>query len=247
MYSSLKRSGDGNEPDYETMAAQAQAYASTPKPQMSTSQYNSGYGYEYDNYDDYSSGFNNNYYYNQSVPGAGYNQSGSGYNQSGSGYGQTGSGYGYSGSGYDQSESGYSHLVGSEYDQSGSSLKSAVGLGYNQFGSENNYSDSAYSIRSGSGQKRSQPEPPGTEPPPLPPPEDMAPPPLPPHRPTGPPGPPSQGKSSLKRTPLGQKRPYSQLLPDPEPSPEYDYIGQHSQGIGGHYAESYRKRMRLDI
>lgn len=30
------------------------------------------------------------------------------------------------------------------------------------------------------------------------------------------------------------------LLPEPEASPETPrYIGQHSQGIGGHYADSY--------
>ncbi|XP_067143124.1 ribonucleoprotein PTB-binding 1-like [Centruroides vittatus] len=32
------------------------------------------------------------------------------------------------------------------------------------------------------------------------------------------------------------------LLPSPECSPENNYIGQHSQGIGGHYAESYFKK-----
>ncbi|KAL3880420.1 hypothetical protein ACJMK2_032658 [Sinanodonta woodiana] len=48
-------------------------------------------------------------------------------------------------------------------------------------------------------------------------------------------------------TPSGQKRSYSQLLPPPEPSPEGDYVGQHSQGIGGHYADSITaKRQRLD-
>uniref|UniRef100_A0A1B6LFJ0 RRM domain-containing protein n=1 Tax=Graphocephala atropunctata TaxID=36148 RepID=A0A1B6LFJ0_9HEMI len=42
-------------------------------------------------------------------------------------------------------------------------------------------------------------------------------------------------------TPIGQKR---RLLPSPEPSPEGNYIGQHSQGIGGHYADSYFKRKK---
>ena len=51
----------------------------------------------------------------------------------------------------------------------------------------------------------------------------------------------------FQRTPLGQKRSFSQLLPAPEPSPEGDYVGQHSQGIGGHYAETYaNKRQKLD-
>ncbi|XP_054290898.1 ribonucleoprotein PTB-binding 1-like [Macrosteles quadrilineatus] len=42
-------------------------------------------------------------------------------------------------------------------------------------------------------------------------------------------------------TPIGQKR---RLLPSPEPSPEGNYIGQHSQGLGGHYADSYFKRKK---
>ncbi|CAH1775173.1 unnamed protein product [Owenia fusiformis] len=35
------------------------------------------------------------------------------------------------------------------------------------------------------------------------------------------------------------------FIPPAEPSPEGDYIGQHSQGLGGHYAESYFKRRKL--
>ncbi|XP_033736849.1 uncharacterized protein LOC117325042 [Pecten maximus] len=56
------------------------------------------------------------------------------------------------------------------------------------------------------------------------------------------------GAAGLLKTPIGQKRTYSHLLPPPEPSPETEYIGQHSQGIGGHYADSYssNKRQRLD-
>ncbi|XP_060070322.1 ribonucleoprotein PTB-binding 1-like [Ylistrum balloti] len=56
------------------------------------------------------------------------------------------------------------------------------------------------------------------------------------------------GAAGLLKTPVGQKRSYSHLLPAPEPSPETEYIGQHSQGIGGHYADSYssNKRQRLD-
>jgi len=34
------------------------------------------------------------------------------------------------------------------------------------------------------------------------------------------------------------------ILPSPEESPEGPYIGQHSQGIGGHYADSYWPRKR---
>ncbi|XP_077069576.1 ribonucleoprotein PTB-binding 1 isoform X1 [Siphateles boraxobius] len=48
------------------------------------------------------------------------------------------------------------------------------------------------------------------------------------------------------QTPIGgQKRLYSRLIPSPEPSPEGGYVGQHSQGLGGHYADSYLKRKRI--
>ncbi|XP_066449670.1 ribonucleoprotein PTB-binding 1 isoform X2 [Eleutherodactylus coqui] len=47
-------------------------------------------------------------------------------------------------------------------------------------------------------------------------------------------------------TPIGaQKRGFSHLIPSPEPSPEGGYVGQHSQGLGGHYADSYMKRKRI--
>lgn len=45
-------------------------------------------------------------------------------------------------------------------------------------------------------------------------------------------------------TALGQKRKYSNFLPSPEPSPEGNYIGQHAQGLGGHYADSFFKRKK---
>nr|XP_020029900.1 ribonucleoprotein PTB-binding 1 isoform X1 [Castor canadensis] len=58
------------------------------------------------------------------------------------------------------------------------------------------------------------------------------------------PGP--NGHSPLLKTPLGgQKRSFAHLLPSPEPSPEGSYVGQHSQGLGGHYADSYLKRKRI--
>ncbi len=41
---------------------------------------------------------------------------------------------------------------------------------------------------------------------------------------------------------MGQKR---KLLPSPEKSPEGNYIGQHSQGLGGHYADSYFKKKKM--
>lgn len=44
---------------------------------------------------------------------------------------------------------------------------------------------------------------------------------------------------SQLETSRGQKR---GIPPSPELSPEGMYIGQHSQGIGGHYADSYLKR-----
>lgn len=52
--------------------------------------------------------------------------------------------------------------------------------------------------------------------------------------------------SLFLQTPLGgQKRSFAHLLPSPEPSPEGSYVGQHSQGLGGHYADSYLKRKRI--
>jgi hypothetical protein len=48
----------------------------------------------------------------------------------------------------------------------------------------------------------------------------------------------------------GTKRKYhgsgttNHVLPSPEPSPEANYVGQHSQGLGGHYADSYFKRKK---
>ncbi|KAJ1172495.1 hypothetical protein NDU88_004341 [Pleurodeles waltl] len=53
-------------------------------------------------------------------------------------------------------------------------------------------------------------------------------------------------QSSVQKTPIGgQKRGFSHLIPSPEPSPEGGYVGQHSQGLGGHYADSYLKRKRI--
>ncbi|XP_072346932.1 ribonucleoprotein PTB-binding 1 isoform X2 [Scyliorhinus torazame] len=49
----------------------------------------------------------------------------------------------------------------------------------------------------------------------------------------------------LKAPLVGHKRGASHLIPSPEPSPEGGYIGQHSQGLGGHYADSYLKRKRI--
>ncbi|XP_077940137.1 ribonucleoprotein PTB-binding 1 isoform X3 [Gasterosteus aculeatus] len=50
----------------------------------------------------------------------------------------------------------------------------------------------------------------------------------------------------LNRTPIGShKRLFNRLIPSPEPSPEGGYVGQHSQGLGGHYADSYLKRKRI--
>ncbi|XP_042249775.1 ribonucleoprotein PTB-binding 1 isoform X3 [Thunnus albacares] len=54
------------------------------------------------------------------------------------------------------------------------------------------------------------------------------------------------GLGNAVRTPIGShKRVFSRLIPSPEPSPEGGYVGQHSQGLGGHYADSYLKRKRI--
>ncbi|KAF7240233.1 Ribonucleoprotein PTB-binding 1 [Varanus komodoensis] len=59
-------------------------------------------------------------------------------------------------------------------------------------------------------------------------------------------GPTSHSQGTYSKTPVGgQKRAFSHLLPSPEPSPEGSYVGQHSQGLGGHYADSYLKRKRI--
>nr|XP_015204734.1 PREDICTED: ribonucleoprotein PTB-binding 1 isoform X2 [Lepisosteus oculatus] len=59
-------------------------------------------------------------------------------------------------------------------------------------------------------------------------------------------GPSSSPPGNIMKTPVGgQKRVFSRLIPSPEPSPEGSYVGQHSQGLGGHYADSYLKRKRI--
>ncbi|XP_074553279.1 ribonucleoprotein PTB-binding 1 isoform X2 [Halichoeres trimaculatus] len=56
----------------------------------------------------------------------------------------------------------------------------------------------------------------------------------------------SPGLGNTVKTPIGShKRVFSRLIPSPEPSPEGSYVGQHSQGLGGHYADSYLKRKRI--
>ena len=59
------------------------------------------------------------------------------------------------------------------------------------------------------------------------------------------PSPPVQPPGSVvTSTPYSMKRKAS-ILPNPEESPEgRRYIGQHSQGLGGHYAESYLSNKR---
>jgi len=51
------------------------------------------------------------------------------------------------------------------------------------------------------------------------------------------------------RTPVSghkrSRRPH--FVASPEPSPEGGYVGQHSQGIGGHYAESYLTKRRRKL
>jgi hypothetical protein len=67
----------------------------------------------------------------------------------------------------------------------------------------------------------------------------LPPPPPPTSSVVGLPSPPQQHAHFMASTPLSMKRKAS-ILPNPEDSPEgRRYIGQHSQGLGGHYAESY--------
>ncbi|XP_078074540.1 ribonucleoprotein PTB-binding 2 isoform X3 [Mustelus asterias] len=51
--------------------------------------------------------------------------------------------------------------------------------------------------------------------------------------------------TNFKSPVTGQKRASSYLLPSPEVSPDGGYVGQHSQGLGGHYADSYYKKKRI--
>ncbi|XP_067893412.1 ribonucleoprotein PTB-binding 2 isoform X2 [Heterodontus francisci] len=51
--------------------------------------------------------------------------------------------------------------------------------------------------------------------------------------------------TNIKSPVTGQKRASSYLLPSPEVSPDGGYVGQHSQGLGGHYADSYYKKKRI--
>ncbi|XP_056262759.1 ribonucleoprotein PTB-binding 1 isoform X2 [Pseudoliparis swirei] len=58
--------------------------------------------------------------------------------------------------------------------------------------------------------------------------------------------PPVSHSTNYPQTPIGShKRLFNRLIPSPEPSPEGGYVGQHSQGLGGHYADSYLKRKRI--
>jgi len=51
------------------------------------------------------------------------------------------------------------------------------------------------------------------------------------------------------QTPVtGNKRSHRpHFVASPEPSPPGEYVGQHSQGIGGHYAESYLAKRRRKL
>ncbi|XP_078263644.1 ribonucleoprotein PTB-binding 2 isoform X3 [Rhinoraja longicauda] len=51
--------------------------------------------------------------------------------------------------------------------------------------------------------------------------------------------------TNIKSPVTGQKRASTYLLPSPEVSPDGSYVGQHSQGLGGHYADSYYKKKRI--
>ncbi|XP_059840376.1 ribonucleoprotein PTB-binding 2 isoform X3 [Hypanus sabinus] len=51
--------------------------------------------------------------------------------------------------------------------------------------------------------------------------------------------------NNIKSPVTGQKRASTYLLPSPEVSPDGSYVGQHSQGLGGHYADSYHKKKRI--
>ncbi|KAH6940706.1 hypothetical protein HPB50_005265 [Hyalomma asiaticum] len=55
----------------------------------------------------------------------------------------------------------------------------------------------------------------------------------------------SYDKQESDMSPSDRKRKVHQLMPSPEPSPEHGYIGQHSQALGGHYADSYFRYKKM--
>lgn len=54
-------------------------------------------------------------------------------------------------------------------------------------------------------------------------------------------------KQESEMSPSDRKRKVHQLMPSPEPSPEHGYIGQHSQALGGHYADSYFRYKKMKV
>uniref|UniRef100_A0A131YXQ9 Rna binding protein cugbp1/bruno rrm superfamily n=3 Tax=Rhipicephalinae TaxID=426437 RepID=A0A131YXQ9_RHIAP len=57
----------------------------------------------------------------------------------------------------------------------------------------------------------------------------------------------SYDKQESDMSPSDRKRKVHQLMPSPEPSPEHGYIGQHSQALGGHYADSYFRYKKMKV
>ncbi|XP_064477331.1 ribonucleoprotein PTB-binding 1-like isoform X2 [Ornithodoros turicata] len=58
----------------------------------------------------------------------------------------------------------------------------------------------------------------------------------------------SYDKQESDMSPSDRKRKVHQLMPSPEPSPEHTgYMGQHSQGMGGHYADSYFRYKKMKV
>ncbi|CAN8010472.1 unnamed protein product [Ixodes pacificus] len=57
----------------------------------------------------------------------------------------------------------------------------------------------------------------------------------------------SYDKQESEMSPSDRKRKVHQLMPSPEPSPEHGYIGQHSQALGGHYADSYFRYKKMKV
>lgn len=227
----------GKDKEYDSIAQQAAAYAA-----HSAAAYN-----QYDNYKNYVSGYNSGYNNNNnSGYGDGYDSGygGSGYSgqdwRQGPSYGS----YGGGGQGYNNANTGYGRGSGgpSSGPAGGSSMGNQgygddrAGPGYGRSGPGTGYGGSGSNFTGTSyGQEPSRPANPGgysggagTMRPPLP------------------PGPAPDNRHGFIGTPQGQKRNSNHFVPSPEPSPEGDYIGQHSQGLGGHYADTYAKRQRLN-
>lgn len=193
--------------------------------------YNSGYsnnsntGYNNNNNSGYGDGYDSGYGGSDGYSRQGWGQ-GSSYGQGGQGFNNPNTGYGRGAGGNSMGSAGGSFGGNQGF---GGGAGSRLGSGSDFRGTGSTFTGTSYGLDSSRGTNQGgYGGGAGSMRPPLP------------------PGPASDGRLGLMGTPQGQKRNSDQFVPSPEPSPEGDYIGQHSQGLGGHYADTYAKRQRLN-